>query len=126
MIARGQSTHSASRRGARCRAPGLWLTVLACVVSSIVSSQGQPSLERNHPRFRIIETVFEDLVRAIGDGHTKPRLRVIPARVETEMNVAWFEHNSGVLALEERAYDLCAAMGADSLNALGFSMGFDF
>ncbi|NKB68931.1 MAG: hypothetical protein GKR89_17835 [Candidatus Latescibacteria bacterium] len=73
----------------------------------------------------VAQKVFADLVRAVGDGRPQPRLQLVPPAERGPMQVAWFDPRSKVLSVEERLYDTCAAMGADSLDALALMIGHE-
>jgi tetratricopeptide (TPR) repeat protein len=83
------------------------------------------SLGPDNPTYRTIEKVFDDLVGAIGDGRAAPSLSVLPRAVDEGMKVAWFVPSNSVLYVEERAFDLCRKVGADSLNALAALLGHE-
>jgi len=71
------------------------------------------------------QKVFDDLVRAIGDGRTRPDLRLL-GRLETgRSRGVWYSPDRNVVTLEEQAYDLCASLKADSLHALAFLLGHE-
>ena len=88
-------------------------------------AQGQESLPWNHPKVLAAQQIFDDLVRAIGDGRTPPQLRLLPRHVQGRMRVAWFQPEAHTVTLEERAYDVCASLGADSLHALAWVLGHE-
>jgi formylglycine-generating enzyme required for sulfatase activity len=69
--------------------------------------------------------VYEDLVRAIGDGRTAPALRIAPRSVRREVQIAWFSAAEHAVLIEEGAYDVCASLGADSLAALAVLLGHE-
>jgi tetratricopeptide (TPR) repeat protein len=85
----------------------------------------QQSLSRSHPKYRTAKKVFDNPIRAIGDGRTKPRLDLQPEAVGSHMQVAWFSPEQNAVTLQERAYDLCISLGADSLNALAALLGHE-
>lgn len=66
-------------------------------------------------KYETARQVFDRLARARGDFR-----QPLPAFTMNngEQFVAWMSPQAGAIGLEEKAYDLCAAMGADSLNAL--------
>ena len=99
--------------------------VLALLCSLGLSAHAQPTLPRGHPKFKTAQKVFDDLIHAIGDGRTRPHLRVQPNGVTGQLQVAWFVPGSNVLTLEERVYDLFVSMGADSLDALAVLLGHE-
>ena len=87
--------------------------------------QAQPTLKADHPKFRATKQVFDDIVEAVGDGRTPPQLRLLPRDINSRIQVAWFAPGPHVLFIEERVYDLCAELGADSLNALASLIGHE-
>ena len=68
--------------------------------------------------------VFDDVVRAIGDGRPAPALRLQSAD-GGDMAVAWYNASARELVLDERAYDVCTGFGADSLAALAVLLGHE-
>jgi tetratricopeptide (TPR) repeat protein len=66
-------------------------------------------------KYDVTNAVFQTLLRTRGDIHQVP-----PALVMNngEQYIAWMNPTGVQIGLEERAYDVCAALGADSLNAL--------
>ena len=103
----------------------LVLAVSTLLLCADAPARAQQSLPRSHPKYKTARKVFDDLVRAIGDGRTSPELRLQPNNVSSSMQVAWFTPKKNTLALEERVYDLCVALGPDSLNALATLLGHE-
>jgi tetratricopeptide (TPR) repeat protein len=81
-------------------------------------------LEEPHPKAQTVRRVYQDLVRAIGDGRSAPVLQVA-AGDGGRFQVAWYERSRHVLGLEERAYEVCASLGADSLAGLALLLGHE-
>ena len=79
----------------------------------------------SHPKHITAQRVFDDLVRAIGDGRTAPKLRLVASGSGGALKVAWYSPKKNRLTIEEKAFDLAAAMGADSLNALAALIGHE-
>lgn len=98
-------------------------TVIA--LNAVEAVTAQQYLPRSHPKCKTARGVFNDLVRAIGDGRTRPKLQVLPAGAGGRMKVAWYVPQANAVTIEERAYDLCAAMGSDSLSALATLLGHE-
>ena len=92
--------------------------LLVSLLLAQLETAGTQPLPRDHPKTAVARRVFDDLVRAIGDGRTPPELRLLAGGASSRMRVAWFSSRKNRLTLEERAYDLCAALGPDSLNGL--------
>jgi hypothetical protein len=86
---------------------------------------GQIELPADHPKHRSAQVVFDDLVRAIGDGRPAPRLRLLSGTAGGSQQVAWLSPKQHQITIEERAYDLCRQLEADSLDALGFLLGHE-
>jgi tetratricopeptide (TPR) repeat protein len=86
---------------------------------------GQDGLARTHPKYRTAARVLDDLTRAIGDGRTKPTLRVLPTHVRERMQVAWYVPHYNEITIEERIYDAFASIGTDSLEALAWLLGHE-
>ena len=91
----------------------------------LTSPYAQESLPDNHPKYRTADKVFDDLVRAIGDGRTRPTLRLLPRDSRDHMQVAWFVSQHNEVTVEERVYDLFASSGPDSLDALAWLLGHE-
>ena len=82
-------------------------------------------LSDSHPKYITARKVFEDLVRAIGDGRTAPDLRIVASGSGGGMKVAWYSPKTNRLTIEEKTFDLAVSMGADSLNALAALIGHE-
>ncbi|PSR14026.1 MAG: hypothetical protein DA408_20220 [Bacteroidetes bacterium] len=63
----------------------------------------------------VTQRVFQELLRTRGDIRQQAPTLVMN---NGEQFVAWMDAREVVVGLEEKAYDVCASMGADSLNAL--------
>jgi tetratricopeptide (TPR) repeat protein len=66
-------------------------------------------------KYDLARTVFDDLLRARGDLRQQAPAFVMN---DGERYVAWMDPKSVRIGLEEKAYDVCARFGSDSLNAL--------
>ncbi|MBT4098748.1 MAG: hypothetical protein HOM68_18475 [Gemmatimonadetes bacterium] len=88
------------------------------------AADAPPAARLQAAKYRVARTIFDDLIRAIGDGRTPPRLRLLPADETVDMGAVWFEPDAGAVLLEERAYDALTA-GPDSLDALAFVLGHE-
>lgn len=66
-------------------------------------------------KYQVANDVLQRLIRARGDFRQRA-----PAFVMNygDRYVAWMDPSQHTIGLEEKAYDVCIAMGADSLNAL--------
>ncbi|MBI2502550.1 MAG: hypothetical protein HYW07_04880 [Candidatus Latescibacteria bacterium] len=85
----------------------------------------QQFLPKSHPKCQTALKVFDDLVRVVSDGRTRPALQLLPRGTTSRMRVAWFNPEQNSLTLEERTYDLCASLGPDSLDALAAVLGHE-
>ena len=101
--------------------PLLIMLLLAATVSSGVAS----SLPGNHPKVIVAQRVLDDLVRAVGDGRTPPALELLPRGQASRHQVLWIDFGQNLLTMQEEVYDICATMGADSLNALAFLLSHE-
>lgn len=63
----------------------------------------------------VAQKVFETLLHARGDYRLQPPTLVLSKRMR---NMAAFNPDQVEIILEEKAYDVCASFGKDSLNAL--------
>ena len=84
-----------------------------------------PYLSDDHPKVEVLQQVLDDLVLAVGDGRTPPGLHVLPRGMASPHQVVWIDPQQNLLTLQEEVYDLCVAMGPDSLNALAFLLGHE-
>ena len=85
----------------------------------------QEILPEDHPKYMVVAEVFDDLVRAIGDGRTPPALYMEPRSAAGSMKVAWFLPARNSITIQEQVYDLCQSFGPDSLNALAVFLGHE-
>ena len=95
------------------------------VLRLLLGTVGAQPVPQDHPKTVVARRVVDDLVRAIGDGRTPPEFQLLASGASNRMKVAWFAPKQNLLTLEERAYDLCAALGPDSLNALAVLLGHE-
>ncbi|NKB71433.1 MAG: hypothetical protein GKR89_30545 [Candidatus Latescibacteria bacterium] len=102
--------------------PGLLLAFFGLLAAEVSAQEG---LSPDHPKYATARQVYDDLVRAIGDGRPPPQLRLLPRRAHSRIQVAWYDADNHVVSLEERTFDLCIAQGADSLDALAFLLGHE-
>lgn len=101
----------------------LWLALPAALIAqdSLFAFVNAPFSRRFAPepvagyKLQVAQRVFDDLVEARGSFR-------MPAPHLTMNNgrrfVAWMHPGKRQIGLEEQAYDICAALGPDSLNAL--------
>ena len=101
------------------------LFILTLAILGIGSAAAQQRLPEDHPKYLVTQKVFRDLVRAIGDGRTPPTLRLLSRGAGSRLWVTWFQPEAHNVTLEERAYDVCASLGPDSLNALAWMLGHE-
>lgn len=73
-------------------------------------------------KYAVARQVFDALVEAKGN-HAMQRPDLVMAR--SELFVAWMDPKRVAIGLEEKAYDVCAGFGADSLNALAAILGHE-
>lgn len=99
-----------------------FLLFLLCWASH---AHAQQFLPKNHPKYQTALKVFDELIRVFSDGRTRPTLQLLPRGATSRMQVAWFNPEQNSLTLEERAYDLCASLGPDSLDALAALLGHE-
>jgi tetratricopeptide (TPR) repeat protein len=69
---------------------------------------------RSH-KYRVARAVFDELLSARGDLRLPAPELVLN---DGEQFIAWMEPERAAIGLEEKAYDVCAGFGADSLDAL--------
>lgn len=119
----------------------VWILFLSILcLSPSLSQAAIESLSEEHPVYRRVQTIYERLVPAFGEGRLPPRLVVVPAGVKTREPVASsgggnegtlaFEANSGMLAegyvaIEERTVVALADLGADRDNAIAFLLSHE-
>ena len=100
------------------------LLVLLCWSGS-VPAQTESFLSPDPARLRVARQVFDDLLLAIGDGRAPPSLRLQPLAAPGPLQVAWFSPRQHSVTLQEQAYEVCASMDADSLDALAALLGHE-
>lgn len=113
----------AHRPGRNFRTDGAAL--FAFLLLLLLGTAGAQPLPPDHPKTVAARRVVDDLVRAIGDGRTPPEFQLLASGSSSRMKVAWFAPGHNLLTLEERAYDLCAELGPDSLNGLAVLLGHE-
>ncbi len=90
-----------------------------------VRSAAAAALPALNPKVQVAQRVYDELVQVIGDGRTPPQMQILAQGGRGRMKVAWFLPRAHTITLEERAYDLCVAQGADSLDALAALLGHE-
>lgn len=77
---------------------------------------------RKSYKYQVTKDVFDHLVEASGNSNMiRPRLEISPV----PRMIAAAKGDDAVILLEEKAYDICASFGADSLNALATLLGHE-
>ncbi len=77
---------------------------------------------RKSYKYEVTKAVFDQLVEASGNSNMiRPRLEISPV----PRMIAAANGDEAVILLEEKAYDICASFGADSLNALATLLGHE-
>ena len=102
-----------------------YILSIPCFLLLLAPAAAQLDLPPDHPKYKTSQKIFDDLVRAIGVGRTKPRLRLLGGGADGALQVAWYAPQQNAIVLEERFYDLCTSLGPDSLNGLGFILGHE-
>lgn len=72
-------------------------------------------------KYRAAKAVYDRLVQARGQLNVPPTFYLS----EGQRSVAAFDPDKNTITLEEKAYDICAGFGADSLNALAYLLGHE-
>ena len=72
-----------------------------------------------------LSKVFTDLVSAYGNSKGKPDLKLIPTTSKQVCIATYFANPSPVIKVDEKLFDLCCQMGADSLNALSIILSHE-
>lgn len=109
-------------------------------ISPSFTQAATESLPESHPTYRQVQTVYERLLPAFGEGRLPPRLVVVPTSVKTLEPVASsgggnegtlaFEAGSGMMsegyvAIEERTVTALAELGTDRDNAIAFLLSHE-
>jgi tetratricopeptide (TPR) repeat protein len=86
------------------------------VFAFVSYDQGKAASGQVSPaKYQTARRVFDRLVQARGDFRQPAPVLVMETG---ERYVAWMDPGKGLIGLEEKAFDLCMAMGADSIAAL--------
>jgi tetratricopeptide (TPR) repeat protein len=97
----------------------LSLSLLVCCLVPAIHG-GQPGAKE-----KTVRQVYARIVRAIGDARPAPTLHFLADSLAPANRVAWFDPATKSISLEEKAFDICRAAGADSLDALAFLLGHE-
>jgi tetratricopeptide (TPR) repeat protein len=74
----------------------------------------------------VAQSVFDDLVNTYSDNRIPPKLELLSYSSAPATLVADYTNTSSpVIRMSERAYDICAGMGKDSLNALAIILSHE-
>ncbi|MCB9082163.1 MAG: hypothetical protein H6555_10675 [Lewinellaceae bacterium] len=120
------------------RIPGLSCGILLIVLISLSTLSAQPEenvfayvrnansspLRGGVPGYKLatLSQVYQALIQARGDMvHVPPKLIMRKA----DQYVAWMDAKEQVIGVEEKAYDLCVSLGADSLRAMAALLGHE-
>ncbi len=106
-----------SARFVRLVATIAWLLIGAMGMPAIAQARDAP-LSREQ-KLAIAQTVYDRLVRSIGDGRPAPRLRL-----RSNIQVAMYVPDKREIDLDEKAIDLCLAL-PDSDAALAVLLGHE-
>jgi len=128
------------RKSSRLCLSCLLLVLFFLPGSSTAALRSVDSLPPEHPVYREILVVYDNLVRSFGDGRPPPRLVVTPVGASAGRAVAWSDPgdtvafgirhtpstlHGGYIALDEKVYHLFASLGNDRDNAIAFLLGHE-
>ena len=105
----------------------LWLIVM-CVLWSVWLrglATADDYLPRTDPKFKQVERVYRNLVRAVGDSRTPPELRMVRGK-SSVFDIAMFAPKQHRVVIEERFVDLAQRLPAsDGPHALALILGHE-
>lgn len=96
----------------------------AGVFAFAYNPSGKIATSANIPESKVAtaQKIFDDLIAAKATRNMpKPTLIISNA----EQRPAWAKPDQALIAIEEKAYDICMEMGSDSLNALAALLGHE-
>ena len=112
----------------------------AAMISSAGTAFAVDSLPTDNPKYLKVKSIYDSVARAFGDGRVPPRLIVSPVDAASRNAVAWSDPGTegaigmeeesaplqaGYIAIEEKIYDLFAALGDDQESAVAFLLGHE-
>src|ERR1035437_5534600 len=78
-----------------------------------------------HAKETTLIKVFTDLVNAYGSPKTSPELELLPNTSQDKIIAQYYAIPTPVIKIDEKLFDICMDMGADSLNALSIIMSHE-
>ncbi len=72
-----------------------------------------------------LNKVFIDLVNAYGNPKTPPELELLPNASQDKIIAQYYANPTPVIKIDEKLFDICMDMGADSLNALSIILSHE-
>ena len=97
---------------------GIALLIIFCAFTSI-KAQNFTAKEQT------LQAVFNNLVTAYGNAKTAPSLVLLPNNKADKIIAQYFTIPSPIIKVDEKLFDLCLSMGADSLNALSIILSHE-
>lgn len=77
-------------------------------------------------KYNTLSKVFDELVNAYGNPKGKPDLVLIPvAEKESYCIAGYFASPKPTIKVDEKLFDICTSMGADSLNAISIILSHE-
>jgi len=77
-------------------------------------------------KYLTLSKVFDELVNAYGNAKGKPDLVLIPnAEMENYCIAGYFASPKPTIKVDEKLYDICTSLGADSLNAISIILSHE-
>ena len=78
-----------------------------------------------HAKNHTIDKVFTELVNAYGSAKTAPKLELLPNNKADKIIAQYYTVPTPTIKVDEKLFDLCMSMGADSLNALSIILSHE-
>lgn len=101
----------------------IFLSLAAAFLLSLTFvQQEEKTLLTEGYKYEVAKQVYDQLISAKGDKRLNVPEFVMSKRTRY---VAWMNGKNAQVGLEEKAYDICASYGADSLNAIAALLGHE-
>lgn len=84
-------------------------------------------MNESSPKYKIVKSVFDNIILAVGDGRVGPQLEVWTGANPQGYRVSWYarEGTKESIGIEESVVNLCLKFGSDSLDALAVILGHE-
>ncbi len=101
------------------------VVALGLILIWAAPAYGETFLPSSHPKVKTTQTIYDRLVRTIGDSRTPPDFRMVAGKA-AQFDVALYSASRRVIYVEEEFYDLVqASLSSSASQALALILGHE-